>query len=136
MKLNCTDQLLDNLLKEIEKLNKYLEIYERWIDSKNLDGGICRFIRDNEFEEIAIYGVGRFGRNLCNELECNNIKLAYLIDKNKNVSYRDYPVYTLQDELPKADVIIVTPVILFDEIADMLEEKMDCPILSLEDIIL
>lgn len=135
MKSDCINQVLDNLLKDIKKLTKYIEVYERWVDLKNADGGISQFVRDNGFEKVAIYGVGHLGRNLCNELEYNSINVVYLIDRDKNVSYGNYPVYTLQDDLPEADVVIITPFMLFDEIAEILEERVTCPLLSLEDII-
>ena len=136
MKKGCAGQLIDSLSEDVRKLNKYLEIYERWIDLKNAGSGVCQFIRENGFERIAIYGAGRLGRSLCNDLKHEGIRPVYLIDQNKTVTYEDYPVYTLENELPEADVVIITPVRLYEEIAEMLEEKIFCPLLSLEDIIL
>lgn len=136
MKLNCTDRILDSLMSDIKKLNKYLEIYERWVDLKNVDDGICQFIKKNGFKRIAVYGVGHMGRNLCNELKKGGIKPVYLIDRNKAMIYEDYPMYTVQDVLPESDLVVITPVIEYEEVAEILKEKLDCPLLSLEDIIL
>ena len=39
------------------------------------------------------------------------------------------------EDCPKADAIVVTAVTAFIEIDEFLYEKVDCPIISLEDII-
>ena len=42
---------------------------------------------------------------------------------------------TPDDELEPVDVIVVTAIYYFDEIEDMLSEKVDYPVISLEDIL-
>ena len=42
---------------------------------------------------------------------------------------------TPDEELANVDAVIVTPITFFSEIEDMLSLKMDCPILSIEDIL-
>ena len=44
-------------------------------------------------------------------------------------------VYSLEDELPDTDVIVVTPYASFKEIKEILEEKVSCPIVSLEEVV-
>ena len=40
----------------------------------------------------------------------------------------------MDDELESVDAIIVTPIYYFEEIEGKLVEKVDCPIISIEDI--
>jgi len=41
----------------------------------------------------------------------------------------------MDDSLEDVDVVIVTAITFFDEIETKLSEKLDCPIISLEDIL-
>ena len=44
-------------------------------------------------------------------------------------------VVSVDDNLEVVDAVVVTAVTFFDEIQEKLSAKMDCPILSLEDIL-
>ena len=44
-------------------------------------------------------------------------------------------IKTPDSELPMVDVIIVTAITFFEEIEEALYSKIDCPILSMEDIL-
>ena len=44
-------------------------------------------------------------------------------------------VLTPDDDLPEVDLIVVTPVHYFDEIEEMLADKVDCPVISIEDVV-
>ena len=41
----------------------------------------------------------------------------------------------MQDQLTEVDAVVVTPIVFFNEIEKELSEKLDCPIISLEDIL-
>ena len=41
----------------------------------------------------------------------------------------------MEDDLAVVDSVVVTAITFFDEIEEQLLQKMDCPILSLEDIL-
>ena len=41
----------------------------------------------------------------------------------------------MDDELEEVDAIVVTPISAFGEIKQTLEKKVDCPIISLEDVL-
>lgn len=128
-------QMVDRLLEIIDKNREITGLYERWMRLKTRSGGVFTFIRDNEFKKVAVYGMGTLGRSLCDELAYNGIEIVYIMDRDKNVRYREYPCYTMQDELPEADVIIITPITSFEEIQAGLAKQVDCPLLSLDDII-
>ena len=40
-----------------------------------------------------------------------------------------------ESELEKVDVIVVTAITFFKEIEEMLNQRVDCPVISLEDIL-
>ena len=59
----------------------------------------------------------------------------YGIDKKADSIYADVDVVSIDDDLAPVDVIVVTAITFFDEIEENLSEKLDCPIISLEDIL-
>ena len=40
-----------------------------------------------------------------------------------------------EDDLETVDVIVVTAITFYEEVKEQLSEKLDCPIISLEDIL-
>ena len=49
--------------------------------------------------------------------------------------YADFLVVAPDSDLGEVDAVVVTSITFFEEIEEMLNSKMDCPILSLEDIL-
>lgn len=126
---------INELIEIIRKDNEILKLYERWLLLKDVAGGVYKFLNDNDFKRVAVYGMGSLGRSVCSELMCHNIEVAYVIEQNPNRRNGDYIFYTMQDDLPSIDVIIVTPITHYDEIAEELAKKVNCTILSLDDVI-
>lgn len=132
--LDARDQIIEGILAENKKFNQIISLYERWMKLKNDNGGVFAFIRDNGFKRVVVYGMGSLGRSLCGELSTHNIEVPYVMDRRKEVPC-SYPLYAVEDNLPDADLIIVTAISAYEEIKKKLGEKMGCPILSLDDII-
>ena len=49
--------------------------------------------------------------------------------------FSDIDIYKPSEELPDVDAIIVTPIHAYEAIEESLSKKMDCLIMSIEDII-
>ena len=64
-----------------------------------------------------------------------NVEVVYGIDKKADSIYLDKKILTVEDELEEVDVIVVTAITFFDEIEKTLKNKVECPIISLEDIL-
>ena len=75
------------------------------------------------------------GETLINELKDSSVTIAYGIDKNADSIYADVDIVSMDDNLETVDAVVVTAITFFDEIEEQLSAKMDCPILSLEDIL-
>lgn len=117
---------------------KHLALYlmmNQWVKVKQGNKSIADYLEKNGYKEIAIYGMNYVGETLMAELANSNIKVKYGIDKNANMIYSDIDVVTPDDVLDSVDAVIVTAITFFDEIEEALFEKMDCPILSMEDIL-
>lgn len=75
------------------------------------------------------------GETLVDELKNSNITVLYGIDQKADSIYADVDIVFIEDELQEVDAIVVTAITFFDEIEEKLSGKVDCPIISLDDIL-
>lgn len=109
-------------------------LMDQWIrikqDSKNLE----IFFLKNKYRRVAIYGMSYVGLRLVKELRHSEVEIAYGIDRNASNIYSDIKLLTMDNNLPNVDAIIVTAISGYDDIRDALSKRVDCPIISIEDI--
>lgn len=136
--LEKIEQLQNQLNAQINRTNKfkkYFDLFDKWLEALERGKDISAFLRKYHYSKIAIYGMGVLGRHLYYALQDTDIEIIYVIDQNQQINSQGLKVYTMQDELPEVDAIIVTPVFAFEEIESKLSEKAEYPIVSLEEII-
>ena len=51
------------------------------------------------------------------------------------IHYPDIKILTVEDDLLKLDAVVITIVDRFDTICDVLSEKLNCPVIVIEDIL-
>ena len=107
----------------------------QWVKVKQEGKNLAAYFEKNGYKNIAIYGMSYAGETLLEELRETQIQVVYGIDKNAENIYSDISILSLEDTLDDVDAIVVTAVTFFDEIEDELHKKVNCPILSLEDIL-
>lgn len=125
-------------VKEAQFAQKHLAIMQvmnQWIIVKQSEKSLVDFFSSNNYKNIAIYGMSYLGERLVDELENTDVEVKYAIDKNSDNIYAPFDVYTPDDDLPEVDAIVVTPFFFFDDIERKLEEKVNCPIVSIEDVV-
>ena len=118
--------------------DKHLELYlmmNQWVKIKQEGKNLSSYFEKNGYKKIAIYGMSYAGETLLNEMRGTNVQVVYGIDKNADMFGADVDVVSVEDALEEVDAIVVTAITYFEEIEVMLSEKIDCPILSLEDIL-
>ncbi|MCM1261849.1 MAG: hypothetical protein NC313_03935 [Butyrivibrio sp.] len=118
--------------------NKHLALFlmmNQWVKVKQEGKNLASYFERNEYKKIAIYGMSYVGETLIDELKDTDIKVAYGIDKNAGAIYADVDIVSIEDDLEDVDAVVVTAITFFDEIEEKLSVKMDCPIISLEDIL-
>lgn len=132
----------EKLNKEINKqrqtADKYLELFlmmNQWVKVKQEGKSLKEYFLNNDLKTIAIYGMSYAGETLVDELKGSGITVLYGIDMRADSIYSDIEIVSPEDNLKEVDAVIVTPVYFFDEIEEMLGKKMECPIVSLEDIL-
>ena len=130
------EKKLDELKLKYENQKAISQIKSLWI--RNLIHDRKMFSSGNvSFSKIAIYGIGDLGKCLVEELREEGIEIGYIIDKRASQikEFDNIKVFNPDEELPSTDLIIVTAIFYFDEIAYELKKKVSCPIISLEEIV-
>lgn len=125
-----------NEIKELAEKNRVQFILvNQWLKLKQSGGSICRYLSENGYEKIAIYGMGYIGERVLCELENSDVKIAYGIDKRADGITSSVDIFSLNENLPEVDAVIVSEPFYFDAVEPLLKEKLDCPVLSLEEIV-
>ena len=117
------------------KVHELYMAFDQWLQVRQQGKSLVEYFTKNGYKTVAVYGMKELGERLCDELKGSDVAVSYAIDKNADAIYADVDVVTPDDDLAPVDVIVVTAITFFDEIEEMLSEKVDCPIISLEDIL-
>lgn len=111
------------------------QIMNQWVKVKQNKGSLSGYFEERGYNYIAIYGMGKTGQTLFNELRGTNIEVVYGIDRNAHMTYAEISVLSLENILPKVDAVVVTIVESFDKIVNSLKGKLDCPVISIIDVV-
>lgn len=119
--------------------DKYQTLFQlmcRWVKNSHDKIDLTAWFTERKYFHIAIYGWGEVGKRLMEELDGSMIVVDYVIEQQVG-NGEDKNVKILQscNELERVDCIVVTPIAYFDEIEELIQAKLDCPIISIEDII-
>ncbi len=132
----------NSMQKKVIQVNnmsdKHLALFlmmNQWTKVKQRGKKLAAFFEKNGYQKIAVYGMSYAGETLLTELRESEIQVIYGIDRDLNRVHSDIDMFTMEDSLQKVDAIVVTAITFFEEIAKDLSSKVDCPIISLEDIL-
>ena len=119
-----------------DKLQDHYWLLNHWLELKNEGKSVANYFKDMGYQHIAIYGMSDLANRLMEDLSGSSICVDYGIDQDICCSItRIDNVYFPEDDLPETDVIVVTPYSALESIKSVLEKKVSCPIISLEDVV-
>lgn len=136
--LVCEKKVNAKIIQQKGQSDKHLSLYllmNQWTKIKQEDKRISNYLLEKGYEKIAIYGMNYVGETLYRELNGTPIDVKYAIDKDYDKIFSDIEVLSPDDNLPEVDAMIVTPITCYEEIRDMLSDKVQCQILSIEDLL-
>lgn len=113
----------------------FCELYDRWLEIRDEGQHLKKYFETEGYQSVAIYGMGQIGKRLYIELIQERVNVLYAIDRRRIRSEFEVECLSPDNDLPDVDVIVVTAICDYHEIKRMLEKKITCPIVSLEDII-
>lgn len=117
------------------KYHFLFQLMSNWLALRQKKLNIGQFLTEKGYQSIAIYGMSHMGLRLLDELKEAGLAVKYVVDKNIDNIRVDVKKVLINEDLESVDAVIVTAVSCFYEIKERLEEKLVCPIISLEDLI-
>lgn len=111
-----------------------LTLFNQWIILKHKNVHFAEYFDKYQYQSIAIYGMSFVGQRLMDELKDSSVEIRYVVDKNASYVHSDLQVFRPEDDLPPVDAIIITPLTFYKEIKEQLEHKVNCPLISIEDL--
>lgn len=128
-------EILEKKSDNQKKMKEFYELLVDWLAIRQKNKSLVSYFTNNHYKTVAIYGMKELGERLLEELRGDEVEVKYIIDKNAEEIYADLDVFTPDDALEDVDVVVVTAIHYFDEIEEHMRDKVNCPIVSLEDII-
>lgn len=117
---------------------KHLALFlmmNQWVKAKQEGKNLASYFDKNGYRKIAIYGMSYAGETLLGELKGTGVQVAYAIDRNASAIYADIDVLPLDSDLGDVDAVVVTAITFFDELKEKLGKRLNCPVVSLENIV-
>lgn len=122
--------------ERVDKFKGYYNMLNQWLVLKQEGKSLEQYFVKNGYKTVAIYGMGEMGNRLYDELKnSDKVEVKYAIDKNAASTYSELEVLESEDNLPEVDVVVVTATFAFDKIEEELNEKINYPIVSLDDVV-
>lgn len=121
--------------KRISHEKQYLNVMHQWLILKQKNMSLSDILKEYHVNHTAVYGMGILGRHIIRELEGTGITVDYGIDQKNMDAYKDIMVYPPNHSLQKVDAVINTVVWAQREIEQLLKEKLNCPVLNLEELV-
>ena len=116
------------------KMETYFDILDKWMITEERGYKVQDYFLKNKWYHIAIYGKGKIGMHLYNRLKNTEINVDYFIDKNSDSIENDIDVINPKEQLPYADVVVITPVMEFEQIKKNLQHSVIMNFISIDSI--
>ena len=117
-------------------LNLKIKLYAKWIEKKNEPNYLSIYMENMDCKNVGIYGYGDIGKSLYLECVSQNINVLFVMDRGGNLIDCPTDVFVLGDEIPVADLLIVTVMDGYKELSCKLREKTSAKIISIWDIVM
>ena len=132
---NASHQTYVKCIRLMDKYRKMFFVYDAWLKLYSDNRSISGFLKEKQYNKVAIYGDGYLGKQLYRELKRDGIEVSYFIDRNAAYLKEEIPVYTVEGNLPKVDMVISTLTEKDGVDMTLLEKKLDRKVFVLNDLI-
>lgn len=121
--------LTDNIIKQTIKGKESLKFLSEWIDADWI--GISGKLKS---KNIAIYGIGRWGKRLLAELKKNNVEVRTVIDREV-ILYGDVNIIKPDEFCTGIEAIIISVLGEGESIREELRKMYTCEIVTLKELL-
>lgn len=120
---------------DYDKFKEFYDVLVSWLALSQRGIKIDQYLINKGYTSVAIYGMKELGQRLYEELKDSTVKVDYIIDRNNTEIHAKVPVLHPDEVTKEPDVIIVTAIHYFDDIESELKNRVQCDIISLEDVV-
>lgn len=117
------------------RFQKMFSAYHAWIGLQNKGISIADYLQAKNIKTVAVYAAGHLGKSLFCHLQREGIRMEYFIDINADFLEAEAPIYKLNQELPEADMVIISLVDYEDGLQEILAEKTGAAVLGINDLL-
>nr|WP_297705474.1 hypothetical protein [uncultured Butyrivibrio sp.] len=118
-----------------ERLEEQKRLLNVWLNKKMEGWKAENYFSEKGYTRIAIYGMNELGTSLAKEMKDSEIIVRYCIDKDKTKMVNGLTIVSPNDPFDPVDVIVIAAVSYFDEIVEVINNKIECPVISIENIL-
>lgn len=122
-------------IAKVDRYHSYWVTFDKWLSVLENGSTISDYLISNGIKRVGIYGLGMSGKHLISQLEKSEIEIGFGVDRKKIEEKMEFDVYCIDDEIPKADLIIVSVTYDFASIYEELSMKTDCEIVSINELL-
>lgn len=126
--------MINDYKKRMERNCSNMMLFNNWLEFLYSGGSIEQYFHDNGYKRIMIYGNGYIGKRLVQALADSDIEVAAVMDKSASAEENGTVIGT-DSKIPDVDCIVITPIYFYDDILDMLQEKTNVPVVSMQTVI-
>ena len=115
---------------------KFYALLSDWMELKWSGGSLADTLREHNIHCAAVYGAGKHGRFLYQDLMDRDFAVMYFIDRNKNAHAPEgLTVYLPEEDAPTVDAVLVSVYLEFEEVERSLKGCPDRKLISLDKLI-
>ena len=130
---------VEALKKRLNQYQTLLNITNHWLLLKQQNKSIEGYFIDNNYKQVAIYGMKEIGFRLYADImSMKETRVSFLCDDSDIKLKTLFPNEIVNPENwgeTKTDVIVVTAAFEYEKIRYELSKKTDIPIVSIEDVV-
>ncbi len=126
----------EKLLIQESKNRALYNILNQWLRLRQRGIELYSYFTARGTRSVAIYGFHMLGQRLYDDLKDSPVRVLYAIDKKPAENDWEIPVYHPEDPLEAVDMIVITPIFDTLEIKRSLARKLDCNMISIEEILI
>lgn len=123
------------IAKQADQFSEFYTLMQQWVKVYQAGRTLETYFLKNHYQKIAVYGMSEMGYMVLKELEGSSVEIPYCIDRNADNLFAQVDVRRPDEELEVVDAVVVAVVQFYDEVKEDLCRKMDCPIISLSDVV-
>lgn len=120
-------RIQNEIQEKLNKNTKYYNLFYNWFKVNQSGQSIANYLEKINCKKIGIYGMGKVGEILLNEIENSSLEVSCILEESL--------LKGSNDNAEKSDIIIVTPIFDYDNIKKKLKLFTKTRVISIEDLI-